>query len=89
MRRKRTTRALLHVEDKSINCATNTHERKRWYANTARAYQRIIAVVDPFPQERRRSKDFSGIAEILPMSSTSKTRIAPDFSGAILLNWVS
>lgn len=64
-RLKRKARALLGVQDKSTNYATNTHEAKRWYANTARAYQRIIAVVDPFPQERRRGKDFSEIAQIL------------------------
>jgi hypothetical protein len=65
MRLKRKARALLGIPDKSRTHWTNTHERKRWYANTARAYHRIIELVDPFPQERRSAKYYSEIEKIL------------------------
>jgi len=40
-------------------------EHTRWYANTARAFQRIDNLMDPFPQERRRAKTYTEIQDIL------------------------
>ncbi|MFE4951093.1 hypothetical protein ACFQ9V_13405 [Leifsonia sp. NPDC056665] len=58
-------RELLGLEPPLTKILAPTHQRKRWYANTARAFHRIVDVMDPFPQQRWTSKSHAEIAEIL------------------------
>lgn len=39
--------------------------RDRWYNNTVRAFQRMNALLDPYPQERYTAKTYEQIQEIL------------------------
>ena len=59
------SRELLGLETPMTAFVGHSPEQNRWYANTARAFQRINDLMDPFPQERRRAKTYTEIQEIL------------------------
>jgi hypothetical protein len=59
------SRELLGVESYSYDFDLHNAAKDRWYANTARAFQRINALMDPYPQERRRAKTHTEIQHIL------------------------
>ncbi|TFD36278.1 hypothetical protein E3T34_00970 [Cryobacterium sp. TMT1-62] len=60
-----TSRELLGVESYSTDFIGHHSVHDRWYANTARAFQRINDLTDPYPQERRRAKTHTEIQQIL------------------------
>ncbi|WBM79836.1 hypothetical protein KIV56_16960 [Cryobacterium breve] len=62
-----TSRELLGLETPRTAFVGHVAEKNRWYANTSRAFNRINALMDPFPQERRHSKTYTQIQEILRM----------------------
>ncbi|TFC28293.1 hypothetical protein E3O53_12480 [Cryobacterium sp. TMT2-18-3] len=59
------SRELLGLEAPSAAFVGHIAEKNRWYANTSRAFHRINDLMDPFPQERRHSKTYTQIQEIL------------------------
>lgn len=59
------SRELLGLEAPSAGFVGHIAEKNRWYANTSRAFHRINDLMDPFPQERRHSKTYTQIQEIL------------------------
>lgn len=59
------SRELLGLEPCSGAFIGHIGEQRRWYANTSRAFNRIVGLIDPFPQERRRTKTMTEISEIL------------------------
>jgi hypothetical protein len=59
------SRELLGLETPMMAFVGHSPEQNRWYANTARAFQRINDLMDPFPQERRRAKTYTEIQAIL------------------------
>ena len=59
------SRELLGLEKSFEAFIGHVGEKNRWYANTIRAFQRINDLTDPFPQERRHSKTYTEIQEIL------------------------
>jgi hypothetical protein len=59
------SRALLGLEAPRTAFIGHIAEKSRWYGNTARAFQRMNELMDPFPQERRRAKSYAEIQEIL------------------------
>ena len=59
------SRALLGLQAPSAAFIGHIAEKDRWYANTSRAFHRINDLMDPFPQERRHSKTYTQIQEIL------------------------
>ncbi|WBM79876.1 hypothetical protein KIV56_17170 [Cryobacterium breve] len=61
------SRELLGLETPRTAFVGHVAEKSRWYANTSRAFNRINALMDPFPQERRHSKTYTQIQEILRM----------------------
>ncbi|QYF74359.1 hypothetical protein [Cryobacterium sp. PAMC25264] len=65
-----TSRDLLDLESSQIAFVGHTGEKNRWYANTNRAFQRMNALMDPFPQERRYSKTYTEIQAILRSHDT-------------------
>ena len=58
-------RELLGLEPRMENMLSVTHQRKRWYANTARAFHRIVDVMDPYPQQLWTNKSAAEVAAIL------------------------
>ncbi|MBG6059921.1 hypothetical protein RCH16_003383 [Cryobacterium sp. MP_M5] len=59
------SRTLLGLQAPSAAFVGHIAEKNRWYANTSRAFHRINDLMDPFPQERRHSKTYTQIQEIL------------------------
>ena len=59
------SRELLELEPATGDYVGHTGEQSRWYHNTHRAFQRINALTDPFPQDRRKAKTYTEIQEIL------------------------
>ena len=59
------SRELLGLEAPMTAFVGHIGEKNRWYANTSRAFHRINDLMDPFPQERRHSKTYTQIQEIL------------------------
>lgn len=59
------SRKLLGLQKSSIAFVGHIGEQKRWYNNTFRAFHRMMDLMDPFPQERRHSKTYTQIQEIL------------------------
>jgi hypothetical protein len=59
------SRELLGLQRSRSSFMAHTAEQKRWYHNTSRAFHRINDLMDPFPQERRESKTYTAIQEIL------------------------
>ena len=59
------SRELLGLETPRSAFIAHLAEKSRWYGNTARAFQRINDLMDPFPQERRRAKTYTEIQDIL------------------------
>ena len=60
-----TSRELLGIERSLAAFVGHVGEKNRWYANTSRAFHRMNDLMDPFPQERRHSKTYTEIQEIL------------------------
>ncbi|TDW28921.1 hypothetical protein [Cryobacterium psychrophilum] len=59
------SRELLGLEKSTEAFVGHVGEKKRWYANTSRAFHRMTDLMDPFPQERRHSKTYTEIQAIL------------------------
>jgi hypothetical protein len=59
------SRELLGLERCPETFIGHIGDKKRWYDNTSRAFNRIIALIDPYPQERWRAKSLTEIATIL------------------------
>jgi hypothetical protein len=59
------SRELLELESCPEAFLTHIGDKKRWYDNTSRAFNRINALMDPFPQERWKSKSLTEIDGIL------------------------
>ena len=74
------SRELLGLERPRTGFVGHLAEKNRWYANTCRAFHRINDLMDPFPQERRKSKTYTEIQEILAthdaeLAEKRKTRL--------------
>jgi hypothetical protein len=59
------SREVLGLERPMTSFVGHIAEKNRWYANTSRAFHRMNDLMDPFPQERRQSKTYTEIQEIL------------------------
>ncbi|ASD21702.1 hypothetical protein B7495_06015 [Cryobacterium sp. LW097] len=64
------SRELLGLEASQLAFVGHPAEKKRWYANTSRAFHRMNDLMDPFPQERRYSKTYTQIQSILRTHDT-------------------
>lgn len=59
------SRKLLGVPNARTSFAAHVAENRRWYDNTRRAFHRMKALLDPYPQELYTSKTYQQIQEIL------------------------
>lgn len=59
------SRALLNLSDVRPAFAGDTREEKRWYSGTRRAFHRMLALMDPFPQERNTGSTFTEVQTVL------------------------
>ncbi|WP_223694851.1 hypothetical protein [Leifsonia poae] len=68
-------REVLQLEPRMDHMLAITHQQKRWYANTARAFHRIVDVMDPFPQQLWTNKSAAEVAAILDEHDHNKESI--------------
>lgn len=59
------SRVLLDLPTPASSFAAHTATNQRWYNNTMRAFQRLNALLDPFPHERYTAKTYAQVQEIL------------------------
>lgn len=58
-------RAELDLPTSNTTFAAHAASNQRWYNNTMRAFQRMNALLDPFPHERYTAKSYEQIQQIL------------------------
>lgn len=82
-------RELLDLERPSTTFVGHVGEQRRWFHNTHRAFHRIHKLLDPFPQERRESKTYTALQDILDnhdpvLEAKRKTRLN-EYTAAFLM----
>jgi hypothetical protein len=68
------SRVLLGLPESHDAFIPQDASRDRWYTNTRRAFHRMNALLDPYPQERYTSKSYEQIQEILDTHDAEKAR---------------
>lgn len=69
------SRALLGLPSAASKVAAHVPDRKRWYSHTRTAFNRIIALMDPYPQDRSRTLTYTEVQTVLEAHDPERSKM--------------
>jgi hypothetical protein len=69
------SRILLGLTGASDEVADHARDHKRWYRKTRTAFNRMLAVMDPYPQDRRRALTYAEVQAVLDAHDPERSKM--------------
>lgn len=69
------SRALLGLPGAAGEVEDHARGQKRWYSNTRTAFNRIIALMDPYPQDRSRALTYTEVQAVLDAHDPERSKL--------------